>query len=204
MPLTRSMLKKLEIDSEIADKIIMAHSESIDALREESEEKDAQIAKLNKTIKSLKSNADETENLKKELEKYEDLKEKYSDLKDKYSNYKEKVETETTNREKKSLARKLLLESGISEKRVDSVLRVYDYSKLEVEDGEVKDKDDLIKGIKEDWSDFVVSKEDKGANTANPPSNNGGGKKTKDEIFAIKDTAERQQAIAENHELFGI
>jgi hypothetical protein len=27
---------------------------------------------------------------------------------------------------------------------------------------------------------------------------------TKDEIMAIKDTTERQQAIAQNHELFGI
>ena len=27
--------------------------------------------------------------------------------------------------------------------------------------------------------------------------------KTKEEIYAIKDTAQRQKAIAENHELFG-
>lgn len=203
MPLTRQFLKKMEIDSEVAEKIVLAHTESVDALKDDNDAKEAEIAKLNKEIKDLKSGAEDVEKLKKELAKYEDLKEKYSDLKNTYSEYKEKVETEASDREKKSLARKMLLEAGISEKRVDSVLRVYDYKKLEVEDGAVKDKADAIKGVKEDWSDFIVSKTDKGADTANPPSNNGG-KKTKDEIYAIKDTAERQKAMAENHELFGI
>ena len=203
MPLTRQLLKKLGIDSENAEKIVLAHTESVDALKDDNDAKEAEIAKLNKEIKDLKSGAEDVDKLKKELAKYEDLKEKYSDLKNTYSEYKEKVETEASDREKKSLARKMLLEAGISEKRVDSVLRVYDYKKLEIEDGAVKDKADAIKGVKEDWSDFIVSKTDKGADTPNPPSNNGG-KKTKDEIFAIKDTAERQKAMAENHELFGI
>ena len=35
------------------------------------------------------------------------------------------------------------------------------------------------------------------------PLQTGKPSKTKEEIFAIKDTDERQKAIAENHELFG-
>ena len=44
----------------------------------------------------------------------------------------------------------------------------------------------------------------KGVNNAKPPKSEGGGAMTKEEIMAIKDTAQRQAAIAENHELFGI
>ena len=36
------------------------------------------------------------------------------------------------------------------------------------------------------------------------PPGGGGTGKTRDEIMAIKDTAERQQAIADNPELFGL
>ena len=43
---------------------------------------------------------------------------------------------------------------------------------------------------------------EKGAKVDNPPKT-GKATKTKEEIMAIKDTAERQAAIAENHEAFG-
>ena len=68
----------------------------------------------------------------------------------------------------------------------------------------VEDADKLTEGIKADWADFVVNTVKKGVNNAKPPKSDGGGTMTKEEIMAIKDTAQRQAAIAENHELFGI
>ena len=62
---------------------------------------------------------------------------------------------------------------------------------------------DLVKSIKEEWSDFIVSEGKGGALTATPPAGNGKTYKSKEEIYAIKGTAERQKAISENHELFG-
>ena len=51
---------------------------------------------------------------------------------------------------------------------------------------------------------MLVGKDVKiGANLGNPPANGGSVYKTKAEIMAIKDTAQRQAEIAKNHELFG-
>ena len=75
---------------------------------------------------------------------------------------------------------------------------------LELDDeGKVKNSAGLIKSIKEEWSDFIVSEGKDGAKTPTPPAGNGKSYKSKEEIYAIKDTAERQKAISENHELFG-
>jgi hypothetical protein len=67
----------------------------------------------------------------------------------------------------------------------------------------VKDADKVKESIKSEWADFITTTSSKGADTTTPPANTGGAK-TKDEILAIKDPSERQAAIAENHELFGI
>ena len=75
--------------------------------------------------------------------------------------------------------------------------------KLELDaDGKVKDSKDLVKGIADEWADFVVKETKAGAETGNPPKTEGGAKMTKEEIFAIKDTTARQQAMLENKDLF--
>jgi hypothetical protein len=69
------------------------------------------------------------------------------------------------------------------------------------ENGKIKDAkalDDLISG---EYAGLIVSTTTKGAKTATPPANNGGGM-TKEQIFAIKDAGERQKAIAEHLDLF--
>ena len=97
----------------------------------------------------------------------------------------------------------MLKDIGVSEKRLDSVMRVADLDSFELdENGAIKDVDELKASAKNDWSDFIVSEGIKGASTPTPPSNTGGAK-TKEEIMNIKDTSKRQAAIAENHELFG-
>ena len=73
-----------------------------------------------------------------------------------------------------------------------------------MEDGKFKDSDKIVAGIKEEWADFITTTETHGTKTAKPPKNNGGGTLTKEDILKIEDTTERQKAIAENHELFGI
>ena len=84
-------------------------------------------------------------------------------------------------------------------------MKVSDVDAIEFDDdGKIKGADDLTKSIKSEWADFITTTETKGAETPTPPSNNGGGKMSKADIMKIKDTSERQKAIIENHELFGI
>ena len=59
----------------------------------------------------------------------------------------------------------------------------------------------LVEGMKTSLAPYISTQQTKGSKVSNPPKNTGG-KPTRDEIMAIKDDAERQQAIAENMDLF--
>ena len=91
------------------------------------------------------------------------------------------------------------------EKNIAKVLKYSDLDKMEIDDdGKLTDAKNIAKEMKTEWAELVTTQSTQGANVANPPSNNGGvSAKSKEEIMAIKDTAERQKAIADNHELFG-
>ena len=106
---------------------------------------------------------------------------------------------------KKDAFRSLLKEIGISEKRIDTIIRatpeIDELVSLD-KDGAIKDKSKLSEKVKGDWSDFIVTSEDRKQTPENPPKNTGG-RMTKEQIMEIKDTAARQKAIAENHDLFG-
>ena len=112
-------------------------------------------------------------------------------------------ETKLKAEQKKASAyKKLLKDAGVSEKRINSIIKVTDLSKVNLDDeGKVKDADKLTDNIKEEWSDFIETKSTHGATTANPATNVGGGKMSKEQIMAIKDTAERQKAMLDNKEL---
>ena len=77
----------------------------------------------------------------------------------------------------------------------------FDGLKLD-KDGKLENVDKLKADIEKDWADFKVTTTTKGAQVENPPANNGKAKRSKEEIMAIKNTSERQQAIAENLDLF--
>ena len=129
---------------------------------------------------------------------------KYEALKEDFEAYKKDQEAKATHGKKSDAFRKILKEVGISDKRIEAVLKVSDVDAIEFdEEGNVKGVEELKQSIGDEWADFIVTTEKKGATTATPPAGSGKSYKSKDEIMAIKDTTERQKAIAENHEMFG-
>ena len=131
--------------------------------------------------------------------------EEYKALKKEYDDYKEEQGKKESRAAKEAACRALLKEAGVSEKRIETVLKVYDVDGVELDGkGAIKDAKDRTKAIKEEWADFIQTTTTTGANPANPPANNGGSTKTKEEIMNIKDAGERQKAIMENRSLFGI
>jgi len=133
----------------------------------------------------------------------EGWKTKFNTLKTEFDEYK-KTETQKADKAKKTEAyRALLKKAGVSDKRLDTVLKCSDVDSITLgDDGSIVDADKLETSIKTEWADFIVAEGARGAGTATPPANNGGNTKTKEEILAIKDTVERQKAIAENLNLF--
>lgn len=149
------------------------------------------------TLKGEKQNAED------KATGAEKWKTKYDALKDDFEAYKKDVSAKESKATRESAYKKLLKEAGVSEKRIDAVLKVSDVDSLEMEDdGSFKDSDKILESIKEEWSDFITTTETRGAKTATPPKSTNV-KMTREEIMKIEDDGERQKAIAENHELFG-
>ena len=197
MALTRKMLKAMGIEDEKVEQIIEAHTETVTALKDERDAYKADAEKLPTVQKEL-------DELKATDGKEDTYKVKYDALKEEFNSFKQEQEEKETRIKKEQAYKTLLQEAGVSEKRIDAVLKVSDVDSIEFdENGTVKDADTLKKGIATEWEDFIVHKETQGTQTSTPPSGSGKVYKSKEEIMSIKDTAERQQAISENHELFG-
>lgn len=168
MALTRRALKAMGIDEEKIDEIIAAHAETVDALK-------AEITKYKEESESAADIQRELDKAKSDLEaeRKENWKEKYEELKTEYEGYKSDQESKETHSAKEAAYRELLKNAGISEKRIETVLRVSDIDNIELDDnGAVKDAESLTEGIKSEWADFIVSEKTQGADTSTPPANN--------------------------------
>ena len=196
MAFTRKMLKAMGIEEEKIDQIIDAHVEVVSSLKDERDEYKDKAEKFDDVEKELKTLKADNEG--------DSWKEKYDKLQADFDSYKEKQEEEKTRQATVNAYKEILKKTGVSEKRIDSILKITDLSEISLnKDGSLKNAYKIAENIKEEWSDFIVTEGTKGADVENPPKNTGGNKMTKDEIFKIKDAKERQQAIADNHELFG-
>lgn len=204
MALTRKFLSALGIDADKIDEIIEAHVSTVNALKEDRDNFKEDAGKYKDAKRELDKLSDELEALKADSGKEDTYKVKYDALKEEFDDYKNGIEAEKTKTSKTKAYKELLKEIGISEKRIDAVTRIADFDKIELDkDGNIKKADDLKESLKEEWSDFIESTHVEGADVSKPPQKSGGQTMTKDEIMNIKDAGERQQAIADNHQLFG-
>lgn len=197
--LTRKFLSALGIEADKIDEIITAHTETVDALKEQRDTYKADAEKLpgvQKELDDLKAAAgDGKEN------PYE---KKYNDLKQEYDDYKADVTAKETAAKKAAAYRALLKEVGVSEKRLDAVLKVTGMDGIELDDkGGIKDAAKLKDSIKTEWADFIVKTGKKGADVNTPPEGGNHAAKSREEIYAKDDRGRykldataRQQALA--------
>lgn len=196
MALTRKFLSALGIEADKIEEIITAHTETVDALKEQRDTYKADAEKLPEVQKELNK-------LKADTDGQDSWKLKYDAMKEEFDTYKSEQKAKETEAAKRTAYRQLLKEAGVSEKRIEAVLRVSKLDDIKLDkDGKIVDSNKVSDSIKEEWADFISTEGTKGANTATPP-NNSGSKMSKEEILKIKDTSARQKAMAENHELFG-
>lgn len=164
-------MQALGIEGEKIDEIIVAHTDVTNALKEERDGYKADAEKLpgvQKELDELKEAAEKNQN--------NPYKAQYEDLKKEYDDYKADVEAKQTKANKTAAFKALLKEIGVSEKRIDSIAKVSDIDGLELDqDGKIKDADKKKDSLKDEWADFVVKEEKRGASENNPPGSNGGG-----------------------------
>ena len=144
----------VEIPKELEDALVQEHLSSRNAYAE-------------KKVQEYQA-----ENPAAEALKVTDSKE-YKDLKKAFDDYKADQIAKETRAAKETAYRDLLKASGVSEKRIDTVMRasgpIIDGLEL-AEDGKAKDADKLTEGIKTEWADFIPTTTTQGAPTANPPT----------------------------------
>jgi len=208
MSLTRRMLKAMGIEDEKIDEIITAHSETVDALKEQRDQYKADAEKLPSVQRELQSLKDaESQNGGSAWEvKYNAMKEEKEKVEKAYKAFKTETEAAQTKAAKDKAYRAMLKEIGVSEKRIDAVMRVTDLDAIELdEQGAIKDADKAKENAQTEWSDFIQTTTTKGADTSTPPTNTGTGKMSMQDIYKkddhgryIMSAEERQRAIAEN------
>lgn len=200
MAMTRKFLSALGIEADKVDEIITAHTEVTDALKEERDKFKADAEALVEVRKELDALKAETDNSKEDSYKV-----KYEAIKEEFEGYKKSIEEKDLKGRKETAYRQLLKDNGVSEKRIDAILKVSDIDSLEFdEDGKVKEADKISESIKEEWSDFITTTKIEGAKTATPPQGAGKSSMTKEQIRAIADPVARQKAMLENPEVVGL
>ena len=198
MSFTRSFLKSAGLTDDQITAVMDAHADVVEALKQQRDGYKADAEKLPQVQKQL----DDLGGV--------DYKAKYETLVKTHDDYKAKVKADAERAEVQAAYRKLLADEKISEKRLDAVIRLTDFTGMKLNsDGTLADADKLREGIRNDWSDYIVTEKTLHENVATPPVNQGGSKMTRDDIFKrdehgryVLTTEERQKAIAENPQAF--
>jgi hypothetical protein len=166
--LTRSMLKGMGLTDEQVSAIIEAHTETTDALKESRDKykEDAEkLPEVQKELDKLKANPSEAD----------DWKGKYETEHKAFEDYKKDLAAADAKKSKQDAYRALLKEIGVSENRIDSILKITNVDEFKIKDGKFEDSDKMKEAAKNEWKDFITSQQTQGADTKTPPQNDDGG-----------------------------
>lgn len=198
MALTRKYLKSIGLNEDQIEGVIEEHQNTLESLKEQN--------------KTLKADADKLPGVQKELDDLKaagdgGYKEKYEAEVKAHNEYKKQIEGEKKAALDEADVMAICKEAGIArESSLRLIVKDFDRSKIERgEDGKITNRAKLVEAVKKDYADFVGTPGKDGTPPATPPTGNGGGTgKTKEDILAIKDPAQRQAEMAKNLSLFGI
>ena len=204
MALSRKSLKAMGLTDEQIESVIEMHSDTVNDLKDQITAATANkedFDKLKSENENLKTQLSESKQAAADAEKY---KKDYESVKNEYDTFKSDVETKATKAEDDKVYTKWLMDNGYSEKGAAKIVKYGDFKPEFNKDRTIKNADKLKEYVAAEWPEYKITAKTEGAKTETPPSNTGGSKRTKAEILSIKDPVERQQAIKENPEVFGI
>ena len=204
MALLRKSLKAMGLTDEQIESVIEMHSDTVNDLKDQITAATAnkeEFDKLKAENENLKTQLSESKQAAADAEKY---KKDYESVKNEYDTFKSDVEAKAAKAESDKAFAKWLTDNGYSEKGATKIIKYGGFNPEFNKDGTIKAADKLNESIAAEWSEYKITAKTEGAKTETPPANTGGSKRTKAEILSIKDAVERQQAIKENPEVFGI
>lgn len=166
MALTRKLLKGMGLTEEQVDTIIEAHTDTVDGLKAD--------------VSKYKTDAEKLSNVQKELDDLKaagdgGYKEKYEEAKKSLEDFQAAQTAKEAKEAKEKAYRALLKEAGVSEKRIDAVIKVTNFDTVEMDGEKIKDADKHTEAVKTEWADFITTNTITGANTPTPPTTNTSG-----------------------------
>ena len=194
MAFTRATIRNLakesgvELPKELEDALVSEHLTARNAYAEEQVKAELEKQPVEKAVNVKDS-------------------EEYKILEKSFNDYKAEIANKQAKEAKEKAVRAFYESKGITGKNLEIAMRGSraEIDGIELDGDKIKDDSALDALVKGDFSGLVATTTTKGANTANPPANNGGKTgKTKEEIMAIRDPAVRQAEIAKNPEAFGL
>lgn len=195
MALTRKYLKSIGLNDDQIEGVIEEHT--------------AVKSDLQGKIDTYKADADKLAEVQKELDDLKaqgdgGYKEKYEAEAKAHNTLKQQIEAEKTNATKRTVMDKFLTEKvGIQRESARTLILdavKWDDVKLD-ESGALTGADELAKTYADKYKDFVGMTGSQGTPPATPPTG-GGSAMTKADIMAIRDPVARQNAIANNINVF--
>ena len=191
MALTRKFLAALGIEADKVDEIINAHTETVNGLKEVAEK--------------YREDAEKLKDVQKELTDLKEANKDYETLKKEFEDYKTEIQTKEIRSAKEKAYREAMKDANLNEKGIEKAVKYANWDNVELdESGKLKNAKELIKTVREEWAEYVVTSGTKGASTPKPPTNTGGGKLTREDIYKtddkgrfVMDAQARQKALAE-------
>lgn len=196
MALTRKLLKGMGLTDEQVDTIIEAHTDTVDGLKAD--------------VSKYKADAEKLPSVQKQLD---DLKaagdngyqEKYEKEHKAFEDFKANVTAKETKAAKEKAVRAYFESKNITGANLDLAMRGCgeEMAALEMDGDKIKDTKSIDALLSGTYKGLISTTQQKGADPANPPANNGG-VKTREDIYKKDDkgryvmsTSERQSALAE-------
>ena len=195
MAFTRNFLKTMSLTDEQVQAIMEEHLSVTDSLK-------AQRDKFEQDAKSYKEQADKVPELEKQIQGYkdgDDYKKRFEDEHKAFEDLKAQIAKEAETAKVKTAYRQLLLDEKINEKRVDSVIKLTDFSEMKLDkDGKLENIDTLKENIGKEWGEFkVTTKERKQTVHVGNHDNNGGNGESRARELYLKHL-EQRNGVKEN------
>lgn len=199
--MTRKSLKAMGLTDEQIDSIIEMHTETVDGLKDKlktAAEKANKLDDVQKELDGLKANSGD------------DYKAKYEAEKKAFADYKADQTAKETKAAKEKAVKAYFEGKNITGANLDIAMRGCrdEIGAIELDGDKIKDTAALDALVSGTFAGLIVTKTVQGAQTANPPANNGGSKLTRADIYAKDEhgryklsASERQKALVENPEL---
>lgn len=159
MPFKRSMLESEGIEPAVIDKIMAAHVEVVNALKDERDKLQADIAEARRQLSNSQGEA-------------KNWQAKYESEHTAFEEFKTSTAEEGVKRTKEAAYREALVKAGVPGKVIPAILKIADLSSVDIgEDGAAKDADKLLETAKSTWADFIPVPGEKRDVPDNPPGN---------------------------------